>query len=100
MWFALAAYNVGLGHLEDARVITQKQGSDPNVWADVSKHLPLLSQQQWFQDTRHGYARGYEPVKFVRKIRHYIDALTRLEAPRDLPEKPVVAARRADSKAL
>ncbi|MDX1518471.1 MAG: membrane-bound lytic murein transglycosylase MltF, partial [Gammaproteobacteria bacterium] len=35
LWLALAAYNIGPGHLEDARVITEKQGGDPDTWADV-----------------------------------------------------------------
>lgn len=74
-WMTLAAYNVGLGHLEDARIITQKQGDNPNLWLDVEKHLPKLSQMKWYQQTKHGYARGHEPVKFVRRIRRYYDIL-------------------------
>jgi membrane-bound lytic murein transglycosylase F len=75
-WFALAAYNVGLGHLEDARVITLRQGQDPDKWAAVKEHLPLLSRRQWYSKTRHGYARGSEPVRFVQNIRHYYNVLT------------------------
>ncbi len=75
IWFALAAYNIGLGHLEDARVITQSQGKDPNRWNDVRDHLPLLSKQKWFSQTRHGYARGSEPVRYVQNIKRYLDIL-------------------------
>ncbi|MFP4079119.1 MAG: membrane-bound lytic murein transglycosylase MltF [Ectothiorhodospira sp.] len=75
-WMALAAYNVGLGHLEDARRITEAQGKDPDRWIDVMEHLPLLSQRQWHQDTRHGYARGWEPVQYVQNIRGYYDILS------------------------
>ena len=46
IWMALAAYNVGLGHLEDARVITQRLGGNPNYWSDVKKYLPLLSKKR------------------------------------------------------
>jgi len=74
-WFALAAYNVGLGHLEDARVITQKRGGNPNAWRDVKDNLPLLSQRKWYKQTKHGYARGREPVRYVEYIRSYYDLL-------------------------
>lgn len=74
-WMALAAYNVGLGHLEDARVITEKQGKDPDKWDDVKKHLPLLAKKQYYQQTRHGYARGWEPVTYVKRIRNYHNIL-------------------------
>lgn len=75
-WFALAAYNVGLGHLEDARRITDMQGGDPNTWVDVKQRLPLLRQAHWHTKLRHGYARGDEPVHFVQRIRHYYDLLS------------------------
>lgn len=74
-WFALAAYNVGLGHVEDARIITEKRGGNPNAWNDVKKNLPLLSQRKWYKQTKHGYARGREPVRYVEYIRSYYDLL-------------------------
>jgi membrane-bound lytic murein transglycosylase F len=74
-WMALAAYNVGLGHLEDARKLTIKNKGDPNRWVDVKKNLPLLSKKKWFQQTRYGYARGREPVRYVENIRTYYDIL-------------------------
>ncbi|WP_273152072.1 membrane-bound lytic murein transglycosylase MltF [Methylophaga thiooxydans] len=75
IWFALAAYNVGLGHLEDARVLAQSAGKDPNLWSDVRESLPLLSKKKWFSQTRYGYARGSEPVRYVQNIRRYLDVL-------------------------
>lgn len=74
-WFALASYNVGLGHLEDARIITQQQGADPNKWLEVKKRLPLLSKKKWYSKTRYGQARGYEPVHYVQNIRRFYDVL-------------------------
>jgi membrane-bound lytic murein transglycosylase F len=74
-WLGLAAYNVGLGHLEDARILTQKNGGNPDKWVDVKKNLPLLSQEKWFQQTRYGYARGREPVRYVENVRTYYDIL-------------------------
>ncbi|MDW3095064.1 MAG: membrane-bound lytic murein transglycosylase MltF [Gammaproteobacteria bacterium] len=74
-WMALAAYNVGFGHLEDARVLTQTRGGDPDQWSDVRESLPLLTQKEWYKKTKFGYARGHEPVLYVRNIRNYYDLL-------------------------
>ena len=74
-WLALAAYNVGLGHLQDARILTQKRGGDADKWVDVKETLPMLSKKKWFQQTRYGYARGREPVRYVENIRSYYDIL-------------------------
>jgi len=78
-WFALAAYNVGFGHLLDARKLTRRRGGDPNHWVDLKKNLPLLSQHYWYRQTRHGRARGHEPVHFVKNIRRFYDILTHLD---------------------
>ncbi|ROM55193.1 lytic transglycosylase F [Pseudomonas poae] len=80
-WFALAAYNVGTGHLEDARTLAKREGLNPNKWLDVKKMLPRLSQKQWYSKTRYGYARGGEPVHFVANIRRYYDILTWVTQP-------------------
>ncbi|HDN27247.1 MAG TPA: membrane-bound lytic murein transglycosylase MltF [Thioploca sp.] len=74
-WFALAAYNVGLGHVRDVRKLTEQLGDNPNRWVDVKKHLPKLTEPQWYNQTRYGYARGHEPVRFVTNIRRFYDIL-------------------------
>lgn len=74
-WLTLAAYNVGLGHLEDARILTEKNGQNPDLWPDVKDNLPLLSKKKWYSQTRHGYARGGEPVRYIENIRRYYDIL-------------------------
>lgn len=74
-WLALAAYNIGYGHLEDARIITQKKGGDPDSWKDVKQNLPLLRKRKWYRQTKHGYARGNEAVRYVENIRSYYDIL-------------------------
>jgi membrane-bound lytic murein transglycosylase F len=74
-WFALAAYNIGYGHLEDARVLAQKAGRDPDSWDDVREFLPLLEQEYWYTQTENGYARGWEPVRYVDNVRDYRDML-------------------------
>lgn len=84
---ALASYNVGRGHLEDARIITKKLKGDPNKWKDVSQRLPLLSRAQWYRQTKHGYARGIEPVRFVTRIQNYYDALVKIDEEENLTEK-------------
>jgi len=75
LWFALASYNVGLGHLNDARKITKKQGGDPDRWVDVKERLPLLKQKKYYKKTKYGYARGDEPINYVENIRRYYDTL-------------------------
>lgn len=74
-WFALAAYNVGFGHLRDAREITEFQGDDPNRWVEVKSRLPLLEKREWYRYADYGYARGKEPVTYVQRIRHYYELL-------------------------
>lgn len=74
-WLALAAYNVGAGHLEDARRITEHRGGDPDSWFHVKESLPLLANPDWYTKTRYGYARGYEPVRYVQQVRHYYNVL-------------------------
>ena len=74
-WFALAAYNIGYGHVEDARVLAQKAGRDPDSWQDVREFLPLLEQERWYSQTENGYARGWEPVRYVDNVRSYRDLL-------------------------
>jgi membrane-bound lytic murein transglycosylase F len=75
LWLALAGYNVGFGHLEDARILTQRNGADPDKWSDVKQYLPLLSQKKYYKTLKHGYARGREPVTYVDNIRSYYDLL-------------------------
>ena len=71
----LAGYNIGFGHLEDARILTQRHGDDPDSWLDVRKYLPLLSRKKYYESLKHGRARGGEPVAYVDNIRSYQDLL-------------------------
>lgn len=76
-WVALAAYNVGMSHLFDARELAQRLGKDPNRWKDLAEVLPLLAQPKYYKTLKHGYARGSEPVQYVNRIRDYEDILSR-----------------------
>ncbi len=75
LWLTLAGYNVGFGHLEDARILTEHLGDNPDKWVDVKKHLPKLSLKKWYTGLKHGYARGKEPVNYVDNIRGYLELL-------------------------
>jgi len=91
-WFALAAYNVGYGHVQDARKITQELGKDKNSWINVRNSLKLLTQKQWYSKAKHGYARGWEPVLYVENIRNYYDILVWLTKQEEVPseeQKPI-----------
>lgn len=81
-WMALAAYNVGYGHLTDARKLTKQDGGDSNRWMDVKDYLPRLSKKRYYKHTRHGYARGNEPVSYVQNIRRYYDVLVWNDTPK------------------
>lgn len=78
-WLALAAYNQGQGHLEDARRIAQARGGNPDSWADVKQALPYLGRGSYARVMKYGYARGAEALIFAENIRNYYDILLRLE---------------------
>lgn len=78
-WMALAAYNQGSAHLEDARVLTQRMGMDADRWVDVKKWMPKLTQPEYFELLDHGYARGSEAVILVENVRMYYDMIKRSE---------------------
>jgi len=86
LWFALASYNIGFGHLNDARIITQRQGGDPDRWVEVKDRLPLLRQKKFYKTTKYGYARGDEAVQYVENIRRYYDTLTWLDDKRKIEQ--------------
>ena len=79
VWMAMAAYNIGMGHLEDARVLTERQGGNPDLWVDVKRRLPQLRQKKYYRTTRYGYARGDEAMQYVENIRRYYDSLVWLD---------------------
>lgn len=96
-WLALAAYNIGIGHLEDARVLAQKANLNPDKWQDVRQVISKLADPDSYQGLRHGYARGGEALQLVDNIRNYYDILARAE-PRDAPMIPVAEPPQASSK--
>ena len=98
-FLALAAYNIGLGHLEDARVLAQRANLNPDKWQDVRQVIGKLSDPDSFPTLKHGYARGSEALQLVDNIRNYYDILGRME-PRDEPMLPPIYEAEASSKGL
>mgnify|MGYP005997959389 CR=1 FL=1 len=107
-WFALAGYNVGFGHLEDARILAQKQEMTADTWQSVKLSLPLLRQKKWYSQTRFGYARGYEPVRYVGNIRQYYAVLVQLfnldgsskEVLEESTDRPIEGATAAEDSSI
>ncbi|MDH4319232.1 MAG: transglycosylase SLT domain-containing protein, partial [Desulfobulbaceae bacterium] len=73
--FALAAYNVGLGHIHDARLLATRIGKNPDTWEGLKAALPLLSLKKYYEALQHGYARGTEPVNYVERIISFRDII-------------------------
>ena len=86
-WLALAAYNQGYGHLEDARILTKRLNLNADVWLDVKKSYLKLRDPEHYENLKHGSARGDEAVQFVENIRNYSDILTKLEKPLELDNR-------------
>jgi len=79
IWFTLAAYNAGLGHLLDARRLAEQKGWDPDRWFDnVENAMLLLSQRPYYSQARHGYVRGSEPVGYLESISSRFKAYVQL----------------------
>ncbi|NVK24062.1 MAG: membrane-bound lytic murein transglycosylase MltF [Gammaproteobacteria bacterium] len=95
-WFALAAYNVGWGHVQDARRLTSQLGGDPDKWVDVKQKLPLLRQKRYYKKTRYGFARGDEAVTYVSNIRRYYDTLVWLD--QKATEEEIAELRREEAQ--
>jgi membrane-bound lytic murein transglycosylase F len=94
-YMALAAYNVGWGHLEDARRLAEQLDKDPDTWQDVRATLPLLRQKKYYRKLRYGYARGTEPVRYVDRIKTYYRIL--IQATEQAPESPKELAELAET---
>lgn len=77
-WLALAAYNVGMGHIWDARKLARQLDKNPDSWQDLATVLPLLTKKKYYKNLKHGYARGYEPVSYVKNIRDYQNILEKV----------------------
>lgn len=78
-YLALAAYNIGYAHVEDARVLAKRLKLNPDSWADVKKTLVMLNNPEYYSTAKFGYASGGAPVIFVESIRSYQRILERYQ---------------------
>ncbi|THF64358.1 membrane-bound lytic murein transglycosylase MltF [Pseudothauera rhizosphaerae] len=87
-WMAIAAYNLGMGHLRGARAIARTMERDNTSWWAMKAVLPLLSRPEYAARLKAGAARGGEAVIMTENIRNYYDILTRIEPPHVPPLQP------------
>lgn len=83
-YMALASYNIGYAHVEDARVLAQRLGLSPDSWVDVKKALLKLKDPKHYSKAKYGYCRCAQPIIYVESIRSYYNIMTRI----DLPHEP------------
>jgi peptidoglycan lytic transglycosylase F len=74
---SLAAYNIGRGHMSDARKLARNKGLDPDKWESLAKILPLLQYSKYYKNTKYGFCRGDEPIRYINQIMIYYDVLKR-----------------------
>ncbi len=80
-WMALASYNVGLGHVRDARILAKRHKLNPNSWISIRKMLPLIARSEYYKTLKYGFARGGEAVILTENVRNFYDILKRHEKP-------------------
>ena len=80
IWFAIASYNIGFRHVEDAMQMAHNDKVDAGSWSIVEPYILRLSQSRYYKNTEYGYARGWETVKYVQNIRQYYDILVFLDS--------------------
>ena len=80
IWFAVAAYNIGYGHVMDAIELAKKDNKNISDWKSIETYLLRLSKSKYYKNTKYGYARGWETVKYVQNIRQYYDILVFLDS--------------------
>jgi membrane-bound lytic murein transglycosylase F len=78
-WMAIAAYNLGPGHMNGARAIAARMGKDNTAWWDMKRILPLLARPEYAARLKAGPARGGEAVIMTENVRNYHGILARLE---------------------
>ena len=83
LWLAIAAYNIGFGHLEDARILTQMQGGNPDEWEQVRERLPLLSEEKWHKRVPRGYAE--DPARHLSRTFEEVGGYDEIVLLKDIP---------------
>ena len=80
-WMAVAAYNLGMGHMNGARAIARRLGKDNTAWLPMKSVLPLMSRPAFAAQLKAGPARGGEAVIMTENVRNYFDIISRFEPP-------------------
>ena len=80
IWFAVAAYNIGMGHVLDAVTLAQNDGIKVSKWTHLEPYILKLSQSKYYKKTKYGYARGWETAKYIQNIKQYYDILVFLDS--------------------
>jgi len=81
LWFSLAAYNAGIGHVHDARRLASLLGHDPDRWFGHTENaMLLLSKRKYAKMARYGFVNGKEPVNYVREIKERFEAYVELSS--------------------
>jgi membrane-bound lytic murein transglycosylase F len=98
LWFSLAAYNAGIGHVHDARRLAGQIGLDPDRWFENTESaILLLAKKKYSSKARYGFVNGREPVNYVRDIKQRFEAYTELGdnllGASILPQPSVLASR-------
>jgi membrane-bound lytic murein transglycosylase F len=61
--------------VRDAQVLAENHGWNKNRWASLEKTLPMLTKVRYYRTVPNGYARGWEPVHYIKRILTYYDIL-------------------------
>ena len=80
IWFAVAAYNIGMGHVLDAVTLAENDGIKVSKWTHLEPYILKLSQSKYYKKTKYGYARGWETAKYIQNIKQYYDILVFLDS--------------------
>jgi membrane-bound lytic murein transglycosylase F len=80
IWYAIASYNIGFRHIEDAMKMAENDKVDSGNWYALEPYILRLSQSKYYKNTKYGYARGWEALKYVQNIRQYYDILVFLDS--------------------
>lgn len=75
LFLALAAYNVGQGHIQDAQKLAVRMALDPKKWTSLKRVLPLLQNPEYYKGLRYGYCQGSQALNYIRQIMIYYDIL-------------------------
>ena len=79
LYLALAAYNIGQGHILDARNLARQTNLDPDKWQSLKKTLPLLQYRKYYKNSKYGYCIGTQTLNYIKQIMLYYDILQHRE---------------------